>query len=142
MKTTTLVRRIFLVMVAAGLTATISVSSAFAAGRMDDADSKQTAKEKRAVEKRMNSVWKTAEQLGVSAFVPRTRHELRDDHLPLNQIAQIPTIDIIDFDYPRPGIGAPSYWHTQQDIPANCSGESLAAVIWVVHQWLIQQSQI
>jgi glutaminyl-peptide cyclotransferase len=86
------------------------------------------------------SVWKTAEDLGVVAFVPRTRHELRDDHLPLNQIARIPTIDIIDFDYPRPGIGAPSYWHTEQDTPENCSGESLAAVVWVVDTWLRSQS--
>ncbi len=86
------------------------------------------------------SVWKTAADLGVVAFVPRTRHELRDDHLPLNQIARIPTIDIIDFDYPRPGIGAPSYWHTEQDKPENCSGESLAAVVWVVDTWIASQS--
>jgi hypothetical protein len=86
------------------------------------------------------SFWKTAQQLGVRAFVARTRHDLRDDHLPLNQIARIPTIDVIDFDYPRPGIGAPSYWHTQQDVPENCSGESIAAVVWVAHQWMISQS--
>ena len=85
------------------------------------------------------SIWKTAASLGVRAFVPRSRHTIEDDHLPLNEIAGIPTVDLIDFDYPRPGIGAPSYWHTEQDIPANCSGESLAAVVWVVHQWLKQQ---
>ncbi|MDG2220620.1 MAG: M28 family peptidase [Rubripirellula sp.] len=84
-------------------------------------------------------VWKTADRLGVRAFVPRRRHRIEDDHIPLNEIASIPTIDIIDFDYPRPGIGAPSYWHTEQDAPKNCSGESLAAVVWVVHQWLLQQ---
>ncbi|MCO8124087.1 M28 family peptidase [Stieleria sp. TO1_6] len=88
------------------------------------------------------SFWKTADRLGVQAFVMRQRHELRDDHLPLNQIAGIPTIDVIDFDYPRPGIGAPSYWHTQQDVPANCSGESIAAVVWVAHQWMISQSSV
>ena len=82
------------------------------------------------------SLWQTAADLGVRAFVPRVRHEIRDDHLPLNRIAQIPTTDIIDFDYPRPGIGAPRYWHTEQDVPRNCSGKSLAAVVWVVHQWL------
>jgi glutaminyl-peptide cyclotransferase len=87
----------------------------------------------------VKSVWRTADRLGVRAFVPRARHRIEDDHLPLNQIAKIPTIDLIDFDYPRPGIGAPSYWHTEQDIPANCSGESLAAVVWVVHEWLKQQ---
>jgi glutaminyl-peptide cyclotransferase len=85
------------------------------------------------------SVWQTAAKLRVDAFVPRVRHTIQDDHLPLNQIAGIPTIDIIDFDYPRPGIGAPSYWHTELDIPENCSGESMAAVVWVVHQWLIAQ---
>lgn len=85
------------------------------------------------------SLWSVADQLGVRAFVPRSRHNIQDDHLPLNKIAGIPTVDVIDFDYPRPGIGVPSYWHTEQDVPANCSGESLAAVVWVVHQWLKQQ---
>lgn len=85
------------------------------------------------------SIFETAADLGVDAFVPRVRHEIRDDHLPLNLIAKIPTTDLIDFDYPRPGIGAPRYWHTTQDIPENCSGESLATVVYVVHQWLMRQ---
>ena len=85
------------------------------------------------------SIWRTAKRLGVQAFVPRARHTISDDHIPLNEIAKIPTTDLIDFDYPRPGIGAPSYWHTENDIPANCSGESMAAVVWVVHQWLLEQ---
>ena len=86
------------------------------------------------------SIWKTADRLGVRAFVARTRQmPIDDDHIPLNRIARIPTVDLIDFDYPRPGIGAPSYWHTENDVPANCSGESLAAVVWVVHHWLKQQ---
>ena len=85
------------------------------------------------------SIWQTAARLGVRAFVPRLRHTIDDDHIPLNEIARIPTVDLIDFDYPRPGFGAPKYWHTEQDVPANCSGDSLAAVVWVVHQWLKQQ---
>ena len=84
-------------------------------------------------------IWRTARRLGVRAFVPKSRHDIQDDHLPLNNIARIPTVDIIDFDYPRPGIGAPSYWHTEQDIPENCSGDSIAAVVWVVHEWLKTQ---
>ncbi|ELP34626.1 M20 family metallopeptidase [Rhodopirellula baltica] len=87
------------------------------------------------------SIWATAKRLGVNAFVPRARSQaIRDDHLPLNQIAKIPTTDLIDFDYPRPGFRAPQYWHTTQDIPENCSGESIAAVIWVVHEWMLEQS--
>lgn len=86
------------------------------------------------------SVWKVAADLGARAFVPRIRSQpIRDDHIPLNEIARIPTIDIIDFDYPRPGFGAPQYWHTEQDIPENCSGESLVTVVWVVHEWLRRQ---
>jgi glutaminyl-peptide cyclotransferase len=85
------------------------------------------------------SVFDKARELKVEAFIPRIRHEIRDDHLPLNEIAKIPTIDLIDFDYPRPGIGAPRYWHTTQDVPENCSGESLASVVYVVHQWLMSQ---
>lgn len=85
-------------------------------------------------------IFATAHSLGVDEFVRRSRHRIEDDHIPLNEIARIPTVDLIDFDYPRPGFGAPSYWHTEQDIPSNCSGESLVKVVWVVHQWLLEQS--
>lgn len=84
----------------------------------------------------VREVWATAERLGVSTFYSRLGHEVRDDHLPLNQIAKIPTIDIIDFDYPRPSNSGYSYWHTRQDIPANCSGPSIVNVVYVVHTWL------
>ncbi len=78
-------------------------------------------------------IWATAAKLGVSEFIPRTRHDVKDDHLALNNIAHIPTCDIIDFDYPRPG--PVNYWHTTQDIPENCSALSLAKVGWVIHEW-------
>lgn len=89
----------------------------------------------------VKSFWKEAKTLGVTLFIDRARPDVRDDHLPLNRIAKIPSIDVIDFDYPRPGIGAPSYWHTEQDIPANCSGTSIATVVWVARSWLDTQSQ-
>jgi glutaminyl-peptide cyclotransferase len=79
-------------------------------------------------------IWKTAEKLRVSEFIPRTRHEVRDDHLPLMNIAKIPTCDIIDFDFPRPG--RVNYWHTTKDTPENCSALSLAKVGWVIQEWL------
>ena len=74
------------------------------------------------------SIWATAKRLGVREFVSRRGKEVRDDHVPLNQIAHIPTCDIIDFDYP--------YWHTRNDIPAACSGDSLAKVGRVLLAWL------
>ncbi len=74
------------------------------------------------------SIWATARRLGVREFIARRKHEVRDDHLPLNQIARIPTCDIIDFDFP--------YWHLRNDIPAVCSGEPMAKVALVLNQWL------
>jgi hypothetical protein len=50
---------------------------------------------------------------------PEVRHFITDDHIPLNQ-AGIPTLLLIDFDYP--------YWHTLEDTPDKCSPESLQAV--------------
>ena len=83
----------------------------------------------------VKDLWNIAEELGIREFRPRVRHEVRDDHLPLNRIARIPTVDLIDFDYPRPGTRR-SYWHTQQDTPDKCSPESLEKVGRVVWTWL------
>jgi glutaminyl-peptide cyclotransferase len=84
-------------------------------------------------------IWATAARLGIDAFQPRLRHEVRDDHIPLNTSAKIPTVDIIDFDYPRPGWRVQSYWHTREDTPDKCSGRSLVAVVYVVHTWLMSK---
>ena len=45
--------------------------------------------------------------------------EIYDDHVPLIERG-IPTVDIIDFEYP--------YWHTVSDTPDKCSPESLEKV--------------
>ncbi len=83
----------------------------------------------------VTQIWGTASRLGVAEFIRRPGHELRDDHIPLNEIAKIPTCDIIDFDYPRPGTRQ-SYWHTEADTPDKCSAVSLAKVGWVLLEWL------
>lgn len=64
-------------------------------------------------------VWSTAARLGIPAFIDSLKYEVIDDHLPLIS-GGIPTIDVIDFDYP--------YWHTHADTPDKCSPASLAAV--------------
>lgn len=76
----------------------------------------------------VEGIWSTARRLGVREFVPRRGFELRDDHLPLHNIAGIPACDIIDFEYP--------HWHTEGDTADKCSALSLAKVGWVVHEWL------
>ena len=74
-----------------------------------------------------------AQRLGYSRyfFQPPTLTVL-DDHVPLNEIAGIPTANIIDFDYP--------YWHTLQDTPDKCSPQTLAIVGKTVLQWLFSLS--
>ena len=77
----------------------------------------------------VQDVWDVAHRLKATAFRNRVGLAVNDDHLPLNE-GGIPAIDIIDFDYP--------YWHTAQDLPEQCSGESLAQVGRVVTAWLAQ----
>ena len=80
-------------------------------------------------------VWSTAQELGVMQFVHERGEEILDDHVPLNE-AGIKTIDIIDFNYPDQ---THRFWHTHQDTPEHCSGESLAAVGTVVTHVVYRQ---
>jgi len=81
----------------------------------------------------VKEIWDTAENLGVREFIPRIGYEVRDDHLPLHEIARIPVCDVIDFQYPD---RTNRHWHTMSDAPENCSGESLGKVGNVILTWL------
>lgn len=76
----------------------------------------------------VGDVWGAAARLGVREFQQLAGPTVRDDHLPLNQIARIKTADLIDFDYP--------YWHTEGDTPDKCSPVSLEKVGKVTFEWL------
>jgi len=73
----------------------------------------------------VKELWNLANDLSLSAFEYTIGYEIYDDHIPLWENAKIPTIDIIDFDYPNLFY---NHWHTQNDIPENCSPQSLAQV--------------
>ncbi len=66
-----------------------------------------------------DSIFKVAASMGYTQFVDSVKYYITDDHLPLNQTG-IPTVDLIDFDYP--------YWHTIEDTPDKCSPKSLEIV--------------
>ena len=66
-----------------------------------------------------------ADELELDAFDKQLQYEIYDDHVPLWEIAEIPAINIIDFQYPNMFY---NYWHTQLDTPENCSAQSLAQV--------------
>ena len=74
---------------------------------------------------KVKEIWGLAEDLSLSAFKKTIENEIYDDHVPLWEIAQIPAIDIIDFQYPNRFY---NYWHTQFDTPQNCSPQSLGQV--------------
>jgi glutaminyl-peptide cyclotransferase len=64
-------------------------------------------------------IWSKAKDLKLSCFKDSIKHTVYDDHVPLLN-AGIPTVDLIDFDYP--------YWHTTSDTPDKCSPESLQKI--------------
>lgn len=76
----------------------------------------------------VDEIWGVAARLGERRFVPRQRHVVEDDHVPLRMIGRIPACDVIDLDYPQ--------WHTTADTPEHCAPESLEAVGRVVLEWL------
>ncbi len=79
-----------------------------------------------------NSLWNTAADLGYGKiFIPQVKYTVEDDHLPFVQ-AGIPSVDIIDLDYP--------YWHTTADTPEHVSAQSLQIVGDVLWTWLAQEN--
>lgn len=88
----------------------------------------------------MNQIWSIARDMKLREFVPKSGHYVKDDHLPLNEIANIPVCDIIDFDYPSRGRKT-NYWHTEQDTPDKCSGDSVCKVAAVLLRWIGEQAK-
>ena len=70
-------------------------------------------------------LWNRADEMGLDAFDITPQNAIYDDHIPLHEIAGIPSIDIIDFKYPN---SYANFWHTMDDLPENCSPESLGQV--------------
>tara|TARA_B100000902_G_scaffold75131_1_gene80008 strand:+ start:3472 stop:4395 length:924 start_codon:yes stop_codon:yes gene_type:complete len=70
-------------------------------------------------------LWELSEKLGLKAFKKEAKHAVFDDHVPLYEIAGIPSINIIDFDFPNDRV---NYHHTHNDIVQNCSPEGLRQV--------------
>ncbi len=73
-----------------------------------------------------------ARATGATSFRTEPRYTLVDDHIPLLD-AGLPTVDIIDFDYPA--------WHTVKDTPDQVSARSLAEVA-AVAAWIVYRSPL
>ncbi|MBR4391127.1 MAG: M28 family peptidase [Bacteroidales bacterium] len=76
-----------------------------------------------------NKVWRIAQDLGYrDAFVNEFGDAISDDHLPMNEIAGIPTIDIIDLRPESSNQSFPETWHTLQDNIEHIDRKSLEMV--------------
>jgi hypothetical protein len=77
----------------------------------------------------VDKVWSKARRLGKSdLFLDKRLGGITDDHVQINQIAGIPTIDIIH--YSESGFG--HFWHTAEDNMSNVSAQTLQSVGEVV----------
>lgn len=84
----------------------------------------------------ITQVWNAAEQAGFKDhFVYDMGGAITDDHIPVNEIAKIPTIDIINLPAGSPTGFAP-YWHTHQDNMSIIDKSTLKAVGQTLLQYL------
>ncbi len=79
------------------------------------------------------SIWYLAKELGFDQFKMEMGSSIVDDHYAFYNETGIPSIDIIDFNYPNSKI---NYWHTIEDTPDKCSSESLESVGTVLINYL------
>lgn len=75
----------------------------------------------------MVRTWDAAQRAGAgNLFVPQEGGWAQDDHVPMNEVAGIPTIDIIPFVDGAHTFG--TTWHTTSDTPENISKQTLKGV--------------
>jgi len=82
-------------------------------------------------EKDLKKIWSLANSLGFKEFSYEITNPIYDDHRALFVETGIPSIDIIDFDYP--------YWHTVDDTVDKCSAETLSIVGSLMCEYLYRE---
>lgn len=86
----------------------------------------------------MVGVWDAATRAGAdNLFQSVQGGYAQDDHIPMNEVAGIPTIDIIPFIEGEHSFG--TTWHTVSDTPENISKETLRGVGQTLLQFLSEQ---
>jgi len=78
-------------------------------------------------------IWDLANSLGYKEFSYDITQPIYDDHRAFYEETKIPSIDIIDFDYP--------YWHTIEDTPNKCSSYTLEIVGTVMLEYLYKKDE-
>lgn len=86
-------------------------------------------------------IWQLARQLGYSQFFPyREGGYITDDHLPVNQIARIPCINIVPYFTSGPSSFGPT-WHTIADTPENIDPNVMKSVGQTVLQAIYNENE-
>jgi glutaminyl-peptide cyclotransferase len=81
-------------------------------------------------------VWNTAAALGYSSYFRNEKgSSITDDHLPVNEVAHLPMIDIISSN----GNGFGAFWHTHADNLSSVSKDNMKAVGHTVMQVLYNE---
>ncbi len=76
-------------------------------------------------------IWNLAQELGYKEFVWQLTSPIYDDHYYYYKGTNVPSIDIIDFDYP--------HWHTIDDTVENCSPKGLKIVGSVLLEYIYRK---
>lgn len=94
---------------------------------------------KRYAEALQQRLWQTAADIGAGhLFLPQDGSYATDDHLPMNEVAGIPTVDIV----PYLAESTHSFgitWHTTADTPENISRDNLRWVGQTLLQLLFEE---
>lgn len=87
----------------------------------------------------MQRIWQTAGEVGAgSLFIKEDGGYATDDHVPMNEIAAVPTVDIIPY-LPGTDNSFGVTWHTTHDTPENISRENLRLVGQTLLQLLSEE---
>ena len=78
-------------------------------------------------------IWDLANEMGYDEFSYQVRSPIYDDHRALFLATGIPSLDIIDFEYP--------FWHTIEDTHDKCSAKTLSIVGTVVSEYIYRQDK-
>ena len=84
-------------------------------------------------QKELDEIWSLANQLGYKEFNNSLTGAIYDDHRAFYISTGIPSINIIDFDYP--------YWHTLDDTVDKCSANTLSIVGNVMCEYIYRKDQ-
>lgn len=86
------------------------------------------------------NIWNLASQLGYNGyFVNQEGGGITDDHLPVNEVAKIPMVDIIHLQMNSAQKTFFDHWHTHQDDMRNIDPNTLKAVGQTLLQALYQE---